>query len=203
MGITVHRLHILAFLIVLLSSGCDSRSDYESLVEHELATGEQYNELFLGYELGMSKKEFYDHSWALNRKGLVMQGPQNQTVQYELDDELPHAAKMFFYADFHDDKVFQMRVRFLYDGWAPWNRDLSADSLQLAVVDLFSEWYGDGFIVMDNTTDNPDSGINYVKVDGNRRIVVGKVSDSDVMSVFTDVVVERQIEQENRAQATN
>ncbi len=189
-----HRLPVFLIFVVLAIAGCDRRSDYERLVERELATGTKYNTLFLDYELGMSKEAFYEHSWALNRKGMVMQGPRNQTVRYELDDELPHPAKMFFYPDFHEDKVFQMRTRFLYDGWAPWNDDLSADSLQRAVIDLFTAWYGDGFIELERARDAFGETVQYAKVDGNRRIVVGKYTDSEVMAVFTDIVVEKEIE---------
>ncbi|MEX0599918.1 MAG: hypothetical protein WD205_04690 [Rhodothermales bacterium] len=178
----------LALLLVGLStSACGGRSDYERMVDRELARGVEYNELFLGYELGMSRQAFYDRGWELNRQGLAIQGPMNQSVQYDLDDMLPHPAKMYYYADFHDDRVFQMRARFVYDGWAPWNRNLSADSLQVDVVSLFTEWYGDGFVERGSGRGD----LHYVKVDGNRRIVVAKQSDSEVVAVFTDLAVER------------
>lgn len=195
---TMHyRIPALLIWVVFVASGCDTRSEYQRLVERELAAGTEHNEIFLGYELGMAKDAFYEHSWALNREGLVMQGPQNQTVQYELDDELPHAAKMFFYPDFYEGKVFQMRTRFLYDGWAPWNENLSADSLQMAVIDLFRTWYGDGFIVLGRATDATGESIQFAKVDGNRRIVVGRSSASEVMAVYTDLQVEKEIEARN------
>ena len=181
-------------LVVLLLVGCDDRSEYEKLVERELATGEEHNRLFLGYELGMAKEEFYDRSWALNRKELVMQGPRNQTVQYELDDELRYPAKMYYYPDFFDEKIFQMRVRFMYDGWAPWNRHLMADSLQQNVVKLLEDWYGGGFLHVDGADGLRREGDQYIKVDGNRRIVVTEISDSEVVVVFTDLIAERKIE---------
>lgn len=170
--------------------GCGQQSEYERLVERELASGAAHNTLFLGYELGMPRDSFYDHSWDLNRQGLVMQGPQNLTVQYELDDELPYSAKMFYYPDFYEDRIYRMRVRFLYDGWAPWTRRLSSDSLQIDVINLFREWYGDGFIEYDRTQEGFGENVHYVKVDGNRRILVGRASDSEVVAVFTDLLAE-------------
>jgi hypothetical protein len=182
--------------MVLGVGGCGSGSDFDGLVERELARGVAVNELFLGYELGMPKEAFYDHSWDLNRQGLVMQGPRNLTVQYELEDVLPHPAKMFYYPDFYDEKIFQMRVRFLYDGWAPWNTDLWSDSLQVHVIDLMEEWYGDGFFEYARTQESFGENVSYVKVDGTRRIVVARESDSEVLAVFTDLLAERKIEQE-------
>ena len=109
-------------LIILLASmmlGCEQTLSYDSLRERELARPDTLRELFLAYELGMSRQAFYDSSWALNRAGIVMQGPQNQNVQYLLPNTLPYPATMLFYPDFQDDKVFQMRVRFSYDHWGP------------------------------------------------------------------------------------
>lgn len=185
----------LVVAVLFLVGGCDRQSEYERLVARELSKGVEHDSLFLGYELGMPRATFYEHSWALNRKGLVMQGPQNQTVQYELDDELPHPAKMYYYPDFADDKIVQMRVRFQYDGWAPWNRNLFADSLQLDVVTLLEEWYGEGFIRVETEDRLRGRSYEYVKVDGNRRIVVAKASDRDVMAVFTDLTAEKAMQE--------
>ena len=189
---------ILVTGVLLLFAGCDGRSEYEKLVGRELAKDVDYDSLFFGYSLGMTRQGFYDRSWELNRQGLVMQGPQNQSVQYELKDELPYPAKMFYYADFHDGVVSQMRVRFLYNGWAPWNKELSADSLQRHVLDLMRSWYeGHEFIVYGVKKDFSGEHVEYVKVDGNRRISVEKLSDSEVLAVFTDLRAQRAIEQTN------
>lgn len=194
----IYRLLYLFLFTFLVISGCNEKSEYDQLIERELATGKVYNELFLEYELGMPKEEFYDHSWELNRKGLVMQGPQNQTVQYDLDNELPHKATMYYYPDFYDGKIFQMRVRFKYNGWAPWNKNLSSDNLQMDVVNLLKDWYGEGFIRFEGENNGSDKHHGYVKVDGNRRIVVTKLTDSEVLTVFTDLIRERKIEKQEK-----
>jgi len=188
------RYFYLILLIIPLIAGCEEKSQYERLVETELAKNVRHDSLFMGYSLGMARQEFYDHSWALNRKELVMQGPQNQTVEYELDDnELPFDALMNFYPDFHDDSVFQMRVYFRYKGWAPWNRRLQSDSLQTDVVELFEDWYGDGFIRIEGESNKPE----FVKVDGNRRIVVARKDEREVLAVFTDLLEEKELENQN------
>jgi len=185
-----------AACVVLCSTGCDQPSEYDRMVQRELAKGVTFNELFLGYEFGMPRDSFYNHSWELNRQGLVVQGPANRSVQYELDDELPGTAKMLFYPEFHEDRIFQMRVRYLYDGWAPWTRHLSSDSLQMDVIDLYREWYGDGFIELTRTRESFGENVHYVKVDGNRQIVVTRGSDRDVVAVFTDLLTAKRIEDE-------
>lgn len=178
-------------LACLVSGACDNRSTYERLVDRELASGARHDSLFLGYSLGMSKDDFYDHSWSLNRQGLVMQGPQNQSVQYELPDALPFPAKMYFYPDFFEDRVYRMRIRFIYDGWAPWARRLSSDSLKLDVVHLLESWYGDGFFPHETLTRGLHAERIHVKVDGNRRIEVVTFTDKEVQAIVTDMEAER------------
>jgi len=179
--------------MAVLVGGCGEQSCDGAPAERETSENAKHSELFLGYELGMAKQAFFDHSWVLNRKGLVMQGPRNQTVQYQLDDEFPHPAKMYFYPDFHEDKIVQMHVRFQYDGWAPWNRHLWSDSLQTHVVDLFREWYGEGFTDAGSSGDGfgADDRRVYVKKGGNRRILVAQHTDSEVVAVFTDMALLR------------
>ena len=149
--------------------------------------------LFLGYWLGMPRDSFYEHSLALNRKGLVMQGPQNQHIQYKLDSTLAYQATMLFYPDFYDGKVARMRLRFSYDAWAPWNKFLHADSLLPDVVGLMTAWYGKGFEehIVSGPYGNPT--VEYTKVDVRRRIIVGVLDDIEVGVLLTDLEAEQRM----------
>ena len=183
---------MVAFVLAcILVSACDNRSQYERLVARELTTGLRHNSLFLGYALGMSRDSFYDHSWSLNRRGLVMQGPQNQSIQFELPDALPFPATMYFYPDFFEDRVYRMRIRFVYDGWAPWARRLSSDSLKMDVVHLLESWYGDGFFPHRTLRRGMQMESTYVKVDGNRSIEIATFTDKEVRAIVTDLVAEK------------
>ncbi len=190
---------IVAVCLTLLVIGCDQRSAYDRIVARELATGARFDTLFLSYALGMSKQAFYDSSWALNRRGLVMQGPQNQNVQYKLPEALPYPATMLFYPDFSADRIYQMRVRFGYDDWAPWAKRLSSDSLQLDVLALLERWYGKGFFEHGSTVTAFGPQRQFVKVDGNRRILVMKYSDTEVLAMITDLLAEKAMIEERDA----
>jgi len=64
---------------------------------------------------------------------------------------------------------------------------LFADSLMQDVVGLYTRWYpGNDFIKL---TD-PKRGTIFVKVDGNRRIVVGRKDDARVNVDYTNLLVE-------------
>lgn len=178
------------WLLLLLISGCilygcSPKAKYEKMLKHELASGIRYDSLFMGIYLGMPEKEFYTHCWILNGKGLIRQGMRNMTVEYQLKNELKNPATMDFYPVFVKGKIFEMPVRFLYNGWAPWNKKLSADSLQVDVLKWYETQYGDGFIQVRH----PKRGIAYVKVNGNRQISIFKQDDIHVWAIFTDMSV--------------
>ena len=161
------------------------KSEYEKRVEQELASGERYDSLFLGINFGMTSEEFYKHCWELNKEGLLVEGNQNTTVQYNIDD-FKQPAEFNFYPDFYEDKIFQMPTTFSYKAYAPWNKALSADSLQVEVLALMQKWYGEDFIKVESK----DRGIAYVRVDGNRRITIYKADETDIHVLYTDITVE-------------
>ena len=62
---------------------------------------------------------------------------RNKPVEYQLRDEIKHPGTMNFYPEFVDGKISEMPVQFLYNGWSPWTKSLSADSLQVEIL----KWY--------------------------------------------------------------
>lgn len=153
-----------------------------------------YDSLFLGLYLGMGQKEFYDYCWEMNRQKKVTHGPTNQSVEYRLVEGIDNPVMMRFYPSFHDQKVYEMPVTFTYEGWAPWNKSLGADSLLSKMLPLFKKWYGDEFKSLEHKT----MGTVYYKMDGKRRINLFKRDDQYVQAVFTDLKVENQIKEEKQ-----
>ncbi|MEM6699531.1 MAG: hypothetical protein AAF806_15615 [Bacteroidota bacterium] len=166
------------FFGILLSTSC--KSEYEQMVERE--KGIQQDSLFLGITFGMTSKEFYAHCWELNKQELIKQGPVNQTVEYNLDDELRQEGHMYFYPKFQDDKIHEMPVTFSYDA-LPWTDEYSLDTLYEDVQNLVTDWYGE----LTEFT-HPEKGSVLVRVDGNRRIRVFKdPMNTKVKVIFTDL----------------
>jgi hypothetical protein len=185
------------FLLTAAISFCSCSyfggSEYSRLVKKELAKGTRSDSLFMGIYLGMTSKAFYSHCWDMNKKGLFTNGSNNTSVLYKIDKDLKYKASMNFYPDFYEDKVFSMWASFEYDAWAPWNKQLQADSLLPDVLKLYKKWYpeGNNFI----TITNKERGTIYVKVDGNRRITIGRFDDRMVKVDYTDLLVEEKIKQ--------
>ena len=183
------------FCLVGLFSACNfsetEGEKYSKLVKRELAKGVRVDSLFHDIKLGMTSKEFYTHCWDLNKKGILMDGEMNTAVLYKLKDELKHPGSMNFYPDFYEDKIAKMRAKFSYDAWAPWNKNLFADSLMPDVLNLCKTWYprGNEFITLNDSI----RGTIHVKVDGNRRIIIGKVDDRVVLVDYTDLLIEEKL----------
>lgn len=164
---------------------------YEDMVEDGLATRQRSDSLFFNLHFGMSSKQFYSVCWEMNKKGLLTDGIGNTAVLYKMKDELKYPASMNFYPNFHESKVFKMGVSFQYDGWSPWNRNMSSDSLQQDVLRLYKEWYKEGNEFLKLVDE--ERGVIYVKVDNNRRIIIGKFDESHVKVDYTDLIVESQL----------
>ena len=179
---------------ILLLSQCSQKAKYESLVKEGLESGVRHDTLFLGLYLGMSSEEFYKKCWELNKEGLIRQGDGNTSVLYEIRDEFKSSVNASFYPTFVNDKIYEMPVKFSYEAWAPWNKQYSADTLQLELVDVFKTWYGEGFIEVNHS----QKGKAYVKVDGNRRIsIYNDISaDGTIWALYTDMSMEKIAEEQ-------
>ena len=103
---------------------------------------------------------------------------------------------MDFYPAFYEDRIYEMPAVFTYDGWSPWVKGQHADSLKIEVLDLMEEWFGTGFIEIENP--NYNVGNAFVKVDGNRRISIYNVDESKVYVDFVDLLVLKEVEKSNR-----
>jgi hypothetical protein len=172
------------FIIFVFISivSCVKKGPYGEMLERELATGERYDSLFLGFYFDMPRKEFYASCWEMNKEGLIIQGPNNLSVEYSLDTELDLPAFMRFYPRFDEQgNIYSMPIEFVYKAYQPWDENASSQHLILEVKELMERWYGPGFIEL---TDNEGSRKVFVKVDGNRRIRIFK---RDVAYVAVDI----------------
>jgi hypothetical protein len=167
-------------------------SEYEKLEKKELGSGKTVNELFFGLELGMNRKAFFETCWDLNKQGKLSNGPTELSIEHQTVMSSGNPARMRFYPKFEQDKIYLMPIEFTYEGWAPWNEDLSAENLREDVVKLFEEWYGPGFL---EVTSDDKSQVVFVKMDGNRRIRIFKKHISIVRVEISDLPVEKKIKE--------
>jgi hypothetical protein len=158
---------------------------YTELVRKERESAKVVNDIYFGISLGMPGKDFYTHCWDMNKKGIFKDGPGNTCVQYNLDKkELKFPGFMTFYPEFKEGKIYSMWTKFEYSGWMPWNKQLSSDSLLPDVLKLYEKWYPEGNRFLKISQE--ERGDAWVKVDGNRRILIRKYDDMEVKVDYTD-----------------
>lgn len=161
---------------------CAQPSEYQQLVQRELATGIRNDSLILGYTFGMSRDDFYKYSWEINKQGLVVNGSGAEIVEEVHDLKAP--AKRSFYPKFKDETIVQLPIEYYYNGWAPWNRNLFADSLLYDLKDYIQDTYGGSFI---SKIDSASGKPVFVQVSGNREIRLYELTEQRVMVQFTDL----------------
>lgn len=189
----MYRIFIaLSILTSLLFISCSQESEYEELVQRELAKGERSDSLFLGYHFGMTRQEFFDHSWELNSQKIVMQGNKSASIRYDLEN-LKFKAQKNFYPKFFEGKIYKMPVRYMYNGWAPWNREYWADSLKKDVLFEFKKKYPNKFLEMKH----PELKVPaYIMVDNNKRIAIYELDNREVAVEYVDLTVLKEIKNE-------
>lgn len=165
---------------IIIIYGCNSNPDYETLVKQGLESGEEHNELFLSYELGMTRDEFYEISWDLNSRevisGLVK-------IDYPFNDLKSRATKRFF-PEFIDDRISKIPVDVHYHSWAPWNEEFSSDSLVLDLVEYYEDKFNTDFHLVYVPHLEKEA---YVSVQGNRAITVSISTEMIARVEFIDL----------------
>ncbi|NBC02402.1 MAG: hypothetical protein GVY20_01720 [Bacteroidetes bacterium] len=176
---------VLLFILVasfLVHCNSQSKSEYQLEVEKEMAKGVRNDSLFLGYHFGMTQKEFYEHSWKLNKEELIRNGTGAEILQTVNDLKAP--ADKIFYPEFKDEKIVEMPVTYSYHGWSPWNRHLWADSLKLDLKRYLEDKYNISFKVIEN----PSSGQKvFYQISANKEIRISEVDQSKVRVRYIDL----------------
>lgn len=160
--------------------GC-IESEYSRTVKKELESGERYDSLFLTFQFGDQRREFFSKGWIQNSEGLIKQGPQNKNVEYMLGESKPGISpiRMLFYPRFtEDDQLHIMDLSFQYLTWSPTTDKFNSDKLVPIVQDTLMNWYGGNpFIQVRGEEGQEDI---WVKIDGNRQI---SLSISDIQTL--------------------
>lgn len=176
--------YLTSILFLIIISACVQNSEYKKMVQNELNKQIRYDTLFLGYELGMERQDFLDHSWSLNQQNIITGGTQ---IEYSLKG-LSSDATMVFYPRFHNEKLVRMPIEILFNSWAIWNRELHSDHLIDELLEYYEELYGAGFIY----TIIPDLNREaWTKIDGNRRILIYPKDDMVARVEFLDLTADQ------------
>ena len=166
---------------------CQKPTIYDQWVKDELANSVYNDSIQFGLKIGDSKKEFFVKAWELNNEGKVTHGPNNDFIAYELKNmKVGKRINHLFYGIFNEEDIMTgLDMRFYYLGWAPWNDDLQSEDVLPIAIDKLMEWYpGNEFILIENEKLPNQS---YVKIDGNRQIVLHILDEKNVRAQLIDL----------------
>jgi hypothetical protein len=160
------------------------------MVNQEAEKGQKQDTMVFGMAFGDTKKDFFDRCWQLNNQGKVTQGPNNKSVQYLLssgkeNDNLT-AINMLFYGTFDTENIMVgMDMEFSYKAWSLWNKKYDAQKLLPVLKDTLMNWFpGNAFIPVESEEEKKEI---FVKVDGNRQILIYPKNDKDVAVKIEDL----------------
>jgi hypothetical protein len=181
-----NNIYRIAFLLLIFIGLNSCQSQYDQTVKKEMASGRSIETLKFNLAFGDTKKEFFAKCWELNKKGLIKQGPKNQYVAYELKKKGAPSITHLFYGIFNEEqKMVGLDMEFSYDGWSPWTPLLQSDKLLFVAMDTLKNWYpGNDFFLLKNKKLKTNT---YVKIDGNRQIIIHTQGDKDVKVTLEDL----------------
>ena len=178
-----------SLILILLLFMVSCQSEYDKLVKSELESGVVYEDLIFDIKIGQTDQDFFKRCWELNNQKLISQGPRNRHVRYvmkpqEIPDE-DEEVEMLFYAIFDDSNIIRgMKKRFSYLSWAPWNESRHSPALIERLKNYYLQLYG-GNDFIEVEIDGSDV-TSYVKVDGNRQILMFLADNKDVIVKIED-----------------
>ena len=180
----------LIFLLTSCSENLPPAHTYAGKVARGLKSGETHDSLFMGYHFGMDRQEYYDWCFALNKQQKLQQG-SGVNVYTRLENELKHPAAFHFSADFYENEIALMNLKYRYDAWAPWNKDMGADSLLVDLQNYLKKEYGGSDFFIAAHPEVPKRKV-YCKIDGNRQIILFKsIDESEVLGEMYDLRINR------------
>ena len=184
--LTIHILLLCSLPFIFCLISCQN-TEYEQMLKREQARGIRVDSLFLGLKFGDSKKEFFDKCRKMNLQGITEDGSGvglNVQVLHRVDSTLTDDnVNMYFYPNF-DEKynIIEMPVYYTYKAYFPYVQRFKSTALMPQVIKLMENQYGKFLTIAKEGKDTL-----YVRVDGNRRILISKKDDQFVSVKFTDL----------------
>ena len=170
---------LLGFLILV--TGCTQQTEYESMVQQGLNSETDVNDIFLGYEFGMTREDFLESSWELNQQQIISGGVN---IVYQLED-LKSTARLEFFPQFENGVIVKMPVSASYISWSPWNEQYNANELLKDLKEYYEDFYTTTFKKVD--VPGIEDEAPWISIEGNREIRMYKKSVNTIQVDFIDL----------------
>ncbi len=176
------------FIFSGLFFGC--KSDYEKMLAAEKSKGVRHDEIWLGIHFGMQGKTFYDTCRTMNKSGILSHGTElPTTTRMDVSEHFSNRVYMNFFPEFDKEKgIVEVFAIFVYNDLIPWKNEKSQEILLAEAKNYLEKVLpGNSFLEIDH----PGKGKIWVKVDGNRQVLLFKFEEQKVKAVITDLSFEK------------
>ena len=193
-SIFFHFIVICIGLLNLFSCNPDSstvidKKSLDKLMVKETSRNQRFDSIVYGVKLGMSTYDFFDYVDKTYREGLFFPSRGNTRVKIELNKGFDYPVNFeFFPADIDGKSIKQFNAGISYKNYSSYNQEMTLSKLVNQSIQFFENGYkGNKFLKVPN---NDDIFIkyNYVKIDGNRLILITPSSTLNELNiVFKDL----------------
>jgi len=177
----------LIFGMVTISS-CSEKIKYGDLVSNELAKGIRYDSLIYGIHFGMTNEEFGDYCAEMNRKKIFMPNQNGSAVSLELQNGFNSPVYIEFFPRFENGiKITKLEAILNYRDFSYYNKNYAIENLIIETKTNFEKGYG-GNKFFEMPHENNLLKYQYIKIDGNRKIVLSPNFDGQKLNIeFEDL----------------
>ena len=177
------------FFLIIAFCASSCKTDYEKYVERELSSNVKNDSIIFGLYLGMPRYDYFERCWHLNHNKVVGSGNGTFVEYIDRDDEVQDKTKkkkLLFQGIFDDKKIMRgMEMRYSYFTWSPWLKNRQSDTLVAdLLIHLMQKYKGNDFIEITLEEFNKKA---YVKIDGNRQILMYPKTAAEVMVKVEDL----------------
>ena len=170
----------------LLMRNKDFQQAYLNLLNKESESKDQVDSIFYGIHLKMTASEFYDHCRKMYKKG-IFNGDYDMQVVVKLAEPFERPVKLIFYPSFDKPFISKLISHFSYVDANIFKKADRSNVLMKELIPILRTWYG-GNEFLEMPSGNPLKGPGYVKIDGNRKIIVSESDNvTDIEVIYEDL----------------
>ena len=176
------------FFGIIIISSCSEKVKFEELVSVELAKGIRYDSLIYGIHFGMTNEEFGNYCSDMNRKKIFMPNLNGTAVSLELKNGFNSPVYIEFFPRFENGrKITKLEAILNYRDFSYYNKNYAIENLVKETKANFEKGYG-GNAFFEVPHENSLLKSQYIKIDGNRKIVLSPNFDGQKLNVeFEDL----------------
>jgi hypothetical protein len=167
---------------------CSENVTYEEYVARELAKGIRHDSLIHRIHFGMTAEEFMIYCAEMNRKKIFMPNTSGSAVSLELLEGFNAPVQFIFFPAFEGDgPIKKIMASIKYRDFSYYGEKYAIENLVIEAKRNFEKGYGGNkFFTIPH--ENKLLKYKYVKIDGNRKIVLNPTFDGQSLEVeFEDL----------------